>query len=69
MLKCPKCGQELDHLLSQQYDLVTYQFDGGNYTEVDRRADTINEPVYLCPSCREVLAVGEIEAKKYWGGE
>lgn len=64
---CPKCERELDHLLSQQYDTVTYEFDGENYEEVDREADTINEPVYLCPWCREVLAVGEVEAKKILG--
>ena len=67
MAQCPKCKQELDHLLSQQYDTVTYQFDGENYTKVGREVDIVFEPVHLCPWCREVLAVGESEGKKVLG--
>lgn len=67
MNKCPKCQQEIDHLLCQQYDLVVYQFDGGDYTETDREADTITEPVYLCPWCEAEVARGEAEARKILG--
>jgi uncharacterized C2H2 Zn-finger protein len=56
MLKCPRCSEEIEHLLCRRVIVGWYEthFDDGEVVneELDR---WVESAIYKCPRCHEVL--------------
>ena len=64
MPKCPKCGEEIDHLINVCSAWKLYRFySNGSYEWIDDVSGDVNE--YECPECNEVLFTDEAEAQKF----
>lgn len=69
VLKCPKCGAEIDYLDNWESGAMRYRLhpDGG-YEGQDFCADgKTNE--FECPECQKVLFTNETDALKFLKGE
>jgi hypothetical protein len=70
MPKCPKCGEEIDHLHYYAYELQKADFDvfdNGDfeYNSWDSLCDVKGEPEYCCPECSATLFRSQDEAIKF----
>jgi predicted RNA-binding Zn-ribbon protein involved in translation (DUF1610 family) len=63
VMPCPKCGAEVGYLLCCTTEYNIYTYDG----EYDLEDPYIEEEVFKCPECREVVATIESEAKAILG--
>jgi predicted RNA-binding Zn-ribbon protein involved in translation (DUF1610 family) len=67
MVKCPKCGREINHLgvefITKYYS--TYDKDG-NFGE-EYEGDT--EVIFYCPECHRTLFFDEDDAYDFLNGE
>jgi predicted RNA-binding Zn-ribbon protein involved in translation (DUF1610 family) len=63
VMPCPKCGAEVGYLLCYTTEYNIYTYDG----EYDLEDPYIEEEVFKCPECREVVATTEREAKTILG--
>ena len=70
MPKCPKCGEEIDHLIYYAYELQKAYvgldaYGNLEYGNWDSLGVTKGEPDYECPKCKEVLFHDEEEARRF----
>jgi DNA-directed RNA polymerase subunit M/transcription elongation factor TFIIS len=70
MAKCPKCGEEIDHLHYYAYELQKADFylnedESKTYGNWDSLCDIKGEPEYECPECGELLFTSEEEATEF----
>jgi predicted RNA-binding Zn-ribbon protein involved in translation (DUF1610 family) len=63
MPKCPKCGEEIDHLINYCKSWEKFYFDGEDYNYIDTISTDENE--YACPECDETLFYNEEEAIEF----
>jgi predicted RNA-binding Zn-ribbon protein involved in translation (DUF1610 family) len=63
MPKCPKCGEEIDHLINYCRGWEMFAFDGEEYEYIDSFG--VDESEYACPECDETLFTDEEEASKF----
>lgn len=68
---CPYCGGEISYLLSYSKVYEAYRFDGEDYVRDESAdvTDVVGETSYVCPRCREVVALDEDLARKLLGKE
>ena len=61
-MKCPECGEEIDHLVNVESGSMEYDLHkDGEYEEVGFLANgMVND--YLCPECNETLFYDEDDA-------
>ena len=64
--KCPKCGEEIDHLINWVSGEKRFRFDGTDY-EFDEFVDDSGTNDYECPECNETLTTNEDDARKILG--
>jgi len=65
---CPKCGEEIEYLIYNAYELQKAYFDGVDYTNWDSLGVTKGNPEYLCPECLEQLFTNEEKAVRFLRG-
>jgi ribosomal protein S27AE len=73
MVKCPKCGAEINYLIcytiNKEEAIFSINKDGElEYEEVEEIGD-IPDQRYKCPNCGEDLFLDEEEAEKFLRGE
>lgn len=52
--KCPKCNKEIDTILITQKVMKLVEMDGDGHKS-DYDLESIDEPEYKCPNCKETL--------------
>jgi len=68
LVKCPKCGAEINYLVNWQSTLTKHLFDGSDYSKQDEEiTDGVND--YQCPRCDKVLFTNDEDARKFLRGE
>lgn len=71
MVRCPKCGSEIDYLNYYAYELtkacvsIDENYDQLDYYSWDSLGVTKGEIDYECPECGEVLFHTEKEAEQF----
>ena len=69
MAKCPKCGNEIDHLMNWVKKEVEYCFsvdeEGNEENEFTDDAYSLDDGDYECPECQEVLFTDRILALEF----
>jgi DNA-directed RNA polymerase subunit RPC12/RpoP len=72
MVKCPKCGREVDHLYCWATQPSTWRVrlvDGElDYSFINAEYKFV-EAEYYCPNCHALLFEDEEEAKAFLSGE
>lgn len=68
--RCPKCGEEIDHLHYYAYELNKADFwKTREYSNWDTLGDIKGDPDYDCPECGETLFHDQKDAEKFLRGE
>jgi hypothetical protein len=70
MPECPKCNEEIDHLVNYSHGWNRYIFsDDGGYSHRDFIFDDSKDDEFNCPHCGSILFVDEKIALEFlWGG-
>ena len=67
MVRCPRCGSNIDHLNYEEKVLETGFFmvlEGEPMYDSDEMVD-IEGPIFKCPKCKETLFEDEKQAMKF----
>jgi len=65
LVKCPKCGREVEYLINEAMTEYKAKIVGGSFDyEV---IDAVEDGVYKCPYCGEIIAKSEKEALRALG--
>ena len=69
MNKCPKCGAEIDMLISisEESKLVSFKFklEGNEISYSNRKEEIMDEQTFHCPECNGEFVYSEEEAVKF----
>ncbi|MEM1577904.1 MAG: hypothetical protein QXM27_02770 [Candidatus Pacearchaeota archaeon] len=69
MVKCPKCNEEINHLICYFHNTFTiYLKFNGTYKKLEGipfRPFCYNKKEYMCPKCYKVLFNNSEDAKKF----